>query len=93
MLVVACKNSSKQTFLRWRSSFGHPQNLKQRSLTCIRVFQDAYVYKAHDGTAQIQRVVEPFPAASPPYGYGMRILMEAQQKNLLDLSLVIMLHA
>ena len=44
----------------------------------------------------------PFPAAPPPYGYGMRILMEAQKKkfdglkvfkNLLDLSLVIMLHA
>ena len=69
---------------------------------CIRVFQDAYVYITPDGIVQIHRVVKPFATASPSSADGMPILIEALKKkldelkvfkNLLDLSLVIMLHA
>ncbi len=33
------------------------------------------------GIVQINRVFEPFATASPSYGYGMPILMEAQKKK------------
>ena len=54
-------------------------------VACIRAFQDAYVYITTGWIAEINRVFASFSTASPLYGYGMPILMEAQKKKSADL--------